>query len=150
MFSTCYELAPRAPIPDGRMERFMHPCFAGVTKFHFLFFEEKVFFFLGHPKTHLLLLAQMPLGFHHFAGFTFFHALFLASKPILVSFASAVDEHFARHQRRVKTPPEPHYVQYAQYSKYAEYAEYAQYAQYTQYTQYAQYTQYEQYAQYAK
>ena len=28
MFSTCFELTPRAPIPDGRMERFMHPCFA--------------------------------------------------------------------------------------------------------------------------
>ena len=26
MFSTCSELTPRAPIPDGRMERFMHPC----------------------------------------------------------------------------------------------------------------------------
>ena len=25
-FSTCSELTPRAPIPDGRMERFMHPC----------------------------------------------------------------------------------------------------------------------------
>ena len=25
MFSTCSELTPRAPIPDGRMERFMHP-----------------------------------------------------------------------------------------------------------------------------
>ena len=100
--------SPRAPIPDGRMERFMHPCFAGVTKFRFLFFQ-------GHPKTHLLLLAQISLGFHYFAGFTFFHALFLASKPILVSFASAILEHFARHQRRVKTPPGPNYAQYAQY-----------------------------------
>ena len=27
-YSTCSELTPRAPIPDGRMERFMHPCFA--------------------------------------------------------------------------------------------------------------------------
>ena len=26
MFSTCSELTPRAPIPDGRMERIMHPC----------------------------------------------------------------------------------------------------------------------------
>ena len=25
MFSTGSELTPRAPIPDGRMERFMHP-----------------------------------------------------------------------------------------------------------------------------
>ena len=25
MFSTCSELSPHAPIPDGRMERFMHP-----------------------------------------------------------------------------------------------------------------------------
>ena len=25
MFSTCSELTPRAPIPDGRMDRFMHP-----------------------------------------------------------------------------------------------------------------------------
>ena len=26
MFSTCSELTPLAPIPDGRMERIMHPC----------------------------------------------------------------------------------------------------------------------------
>ena len=26
MFSTCSELTPRAPIPDGRMERIMQPC----------------------------------------------------------------------------------------------------------------------------
>ena len=26
MFSMCSEFTPRAPIPDGRMERFMHPC----------------------------------------------------------------------------------------------------------------------------
>ena len=26
MFSTCSELTPRAPIPDGRMERVMQPC----------------------------------------------------------------------------------------------------------------------------
>ena len=25
MFSTCYELIPRAPIPDGRMEQIMQP-----------------------------------------------------------------------------------------------------------------------------
>ena len=26
MFSMCSELTPRAPIPDGRMERIMQPC----------------------------------------------------------------------------------------------------------------------------
>ena len=26
MFSTCSELTPRAPIPDGRMAQFMQPC----------------------------------------------------------------------------------------------------------------------------
>ena len=31
MFSTCSELTPRAPIPDGRMERIMQPC-AGLEK----------------------------------------------------------------------------------------------------------------------
>ena len=33
MFSMCSELTPRAPIPDGRMERFMHPC-NNVSSFH--------------------------------------------------------------------------------------------------------------------
>ena len=28
MFSTCSELTPRAPIPDGRMEPIMQPCLA--------------------------------------------------------------------------------------------------------------------------
>ena len=28
MFSTCSELIPRAPIPDGRMERIMQPCYS--------------------------------------------------------------------------------------------------------------------------
>ena len=27
MFSTCSELTPRAPIPDGRMAQIMQPCF---------------------------------------------------------------------------------------------------------------------------
>ena len=31
MFSTCSELTPRAPIPDGRMERFMHPWFQHMS-----------------------------------------------------------------------------------------------------------------------
>ena len=26
MFSSCSELTPRAPIPDGKMEQFMQPC----------------------------------------------------------------------------------------------------------------------------
>ena len=26
MYSTCSELTPRAPIPDGRMEQIMQPC----------------------------------------------------------------------------------------------------------------------------
>ena len=32
MFSTCSELTPRAPIPDGRMAQIMQPCIA--TKQH--------------------------------------------------------------------------------------------------------------------
>ena len=56
-------------------------------------------------------------GFHDFRGVTFFHALVLPSKPILVSFASAVNEHFARLQLLVKTPPGPQYAQYAKYAQ---------------------------------
>ena len=33
MFSTCSELTPRAPIPDGRMAQFMQPCLLS-TFFH--------------------------------------------------------------------------------------------------------------------
>ena len=32
MFSTCSELTPRAPIPDGRMEQIVQPC-PGVNVF---------------------------------------------------------------------------------------------------------------------
>ena len=31
MFSTCSELTPRAPIPDGRMERIMQPWLSGIV-----------------------------------------------------------------------------------------------------------------------
>ena len=36
MFSTCSELTPRAPIPDGRMERIMRPCFVNTKDKFFL------------------------------------------------------------------------------------------------------------------
>ena len=31
MFSTCSELTPRAPIPDGRMAQFMQPCLTLIS-----------------------------------------------------------------------------------------------------------------------
>ena len=45
MFSTCSELIPRAPIPDGRMERFMHPCrtvqkIAATREWPYIFCEQ--------------------------------------------------------------------------------------------------------------
>ena len=110
--------------------------FGGVTFFHALIllgsfkptpqYHKNGFVFFYFLKNMLWWDTLRPtvftttetlFGFHHFRGVTFFHALVLAVKLILVSFASAVNEHFARLQLLVKTPPGPQYAQYAKYAQ---------------------------------
>ena len=40
--STCSKHTPRAPIPDGRMERFMHPCHQKITSENSLKLQQQI------------------------------------------------------------------------------------------------------------